>query len=164
AELSAGERMEVTAWAPAEAERPPPASRIVAAARARAQDLTRGAVDEADGWLRLAADAFIVEGPDVVAGYPWFGAWSRDTMISFPGLFLATGRAAQGRELLRRYAATLHDGLLANTADTGQLEYNTVDATLWFVQAVGGYCSATGDYGLGVELLPALETIYAAHL
>ena len=61
----------------------------------------------------------------MVAGYPWFGTWSRDTMISFEGLFLATGRAAEGRELLRRYAATLRDGLLANTADTGQLEYNT---------------------------------------
>ncbi|OLE26612.1 MAG: amylo-alpha-1,6-glucosidase [Actinobacteria bacterium 13_1_20CM_3_71_11] len=162
ADLSAGEVAEVTAWAGAEP--PPPATVIVAAARARAAELTAGAADGTEAQLRLAADAFIVQGPDVVAGYPWFGTWSRDTMISFPGLFLATGRAAQGRELLRRYAATLHDGLLANTADTGQLEYNTVDATLWFVQAVDGYCSATGDYGLGVELLPALETIYAAHL
>ncbi|OLB76421.1 MAG: amylo-alpha-1,6-glucosidase [Actinobacteria bacterium 13_2_20CM_2_71_6] len=187
AELLPGETMEVTAWAtgPAGATgpaasssaatgaaaagpattspRPPRAGTIVEAARSRAKELTRDAVDEADAHLRLAADAFVVDGPDVVAGYPWFGAWSRDTMISFEGLFLATGRAAQGRELLRRYAATLHDGLLANTADTGQVEYNTVDATLWFVHAVDAYTKATGDVDLGVELLPALETIRDAH-
>jgi predicted glycogen debranching enzyme len=163
AELSAGERMEVLAWAPADADRPPSAARIVAAARARAKELTRGATDVPDAWLRLAADAFIVDGPDVVAGYPWFGTWSRDTMISFEGLFLATGRAAEGRELLRRYAATLHDGLLANTADTGQVEYNTVDGTLWFVHALDAYVHATGDVDLGVELLPVLERVRDAH-
>ncbi len=133
-----------------------------------------------EGAYRLAADAFVVSGPgsgpDVVAGYPWFGAWSRDTMIAFEGLFLATGRAAEGRQLLRRYAASLRDGLLANNDerlagpaqvpahdDTGRLEYNTVDATLWFVHAVGAYVRATGDVDLGVELLPALESVREAH-
>jgi predicted glycogen debranching enzyme len=125
--------------------------------------LASGAADEADGLLRRAADAFIVDGPDVVAGYPWFGAWSRDTMISYPGLFLATGRADEGRELLRRYAGTLCDGLLANTADTGQVEYNTVDGTLWFVQAVDAHLRATGDHELGAELLPVLMDIRTAH-
>jgi predicted glycogen debranching enzyme len=163
AELSAGERMEVLAWAPIDADPPPPATRIVTAARARAKELTRDAADVPDAWLRLAADAFIVDGPDVVAGYPWFGSWSRDTMIAFEGLFLATGRAAEGRELLRRYAAALHEGLLPNTADTGQVEYNTVDATLWFVHAVDAYVHATGDIDLGVELLPALESVRDAH-
>jgi glycogen debranching enzyme len=161
ADLSPGGSVGVTAWMGP--EEPPPATTIVAAARARAKELTAGASDDTDAQLRLAADAFIVDGPDVVAGYPWFGTWSRDTMLSFEGLFLATGRAAQGRELLRRYAATLHDGLLANTADTGQLEYNTVDATLWFVHAVDVYVRATGDRDLGVELLPALESVYQAH-
>ena len=174
-DLSPGDTAEVTAWA-GEATAgagqvtawggsaaPPPASTIVAASRARAAALTAGALDATDAQLRLAADAFIIDGPDVVAGYPWFGTWSRDTMISFAGLFLATGRATQGRELLRRYAVTLHDGLLANTADTGRLEYNTVDATLWFIHAIGVYTRATGDFDLGVELLPALETVYQAH-
>jgi len=78
----------------------------------------------------LAADAFVTTPPDVVAGYPWFGAWSRDTMTSYEGLFLATGRVDEGRALLRGYAATVSEGMLANTADTGATEYNTTDATL----------------------------------
>ena len=93
----------------------------------------------------------------MVAGYPWFGAWSRDTMISYEGLFLCTGRADEGRELLRAYAATLSEGMLANTADTGRVEYNTVDATLWFLHAVSRHVTVTGDTDLGDELLPALR-------
>ena len=103
-------------------------------------------------------------GPDVVAGYPWFGAWSRDTMISYEGLFLATGRADEGRELLRSYAGTLSEGMLANTADTGSVEYNTVDGTLWFLHAVGRHVAATGDIDLAAELLPALRDVVDHHL
>ena len=163
AELKTGEAAEVTAWA-GDLDGPPvPAGRIVARARRRAATFTIGAADEADGLLRRAADRFIVDGPDVVAGYPWFGAWSRDTMISYPGLFLATGRADEGRELLRRYAGTLRDGLLANTADTGQVEYNTVDGTLWFVHAIDAHLRATDDLDLGAELLAVLMEIRDAH-
>jgi predicted glycogen debranching enzyme len=103
-------------------------------------------------------------GPDVVAGYPWFGAWSRDTMISYEGLFLCTGRAHLGRELLRSYAATLSEGMLANTADTGRVEYNTVDGTLWFLHAVSRHVTVTGDTDLGDELLPALHAVIDAHV
>jgi predicted glycogen debranching enzyme len=155
---------EVTAWAGDPAlSTSQPAREIVTAARRRNAAIVAGGADPVDGRLRLAADAFIVAGPDVVAGYPWFGAWSRDTMIAYPGLFLATGRADEGRELLRRYAGTLRDGLLANTADTGQVEYNTADGTLWFVHAIDAQVQATGDADLAAELLPALETIRAAH-
>ena len=89
--------------------------------------------------LVLAADQFVIEhdGPTAVAGYPWFGEWSRDLMTSYEGLFLATGRYDEGREALRRAAATVSEGMLANTADTGTLEYNTADGTLWFVHALG---------------------------
>ncbi len=114
--------------------------------------------------LGLAADAFIVRtpaGPDVVAGYPWFGAWSRDTMIAYEGLFLSTGRADEGRELLRTYAGTLSDGMLANTADTGQIEYNTADATLWFLHAVDRHLAATGDTDLAAELVEPLDDVVA---
>ncbi|GAA5183181.1 amylo-alpha-1,6-glucosidase [Rugosimonospora acidiphila] len=140
------------------------ATAIVAGARERAARLVSGAADAVDARLRLAADAFIIAGPDVVAGYPWFGAWSRDTMISYRGLFLATGRFEEGRALLRRYAGTLRDGLLANTADTGRPEYNTVDGTLWFVHALDEHVRRVGDTDLAAELIPALEQIREAHL
>jgi predicted glycogen debranching enzyme len=123
--------------------------------------------DSVQAALALAADAFVVRtrnGPDVVAGYPWFGAWSRDTMISYEGLFLETGRADEGRELLRGYAATLSDGMLANTADTGATEYNTVDGTLWFLHAVERHVTRTGDADLARELVDPLTGVVAAHL
>ncbi|SCG44600.1 amylo-alpha-1,6-glucosidase [Micromonospora coxensis] len=164
-----GDTVSVLAWADDLAEQPPPATEVVAAARARHRAVVAAAkpADPVGATLALAADAFVVRtgaGPDVVAGYPWFGAWSRDTMTSYEGLFLCTGRAEEGRELLRSYAATLSEGMLANTADTGRVEYNTVDATLWFLHAVSRHVTATGDTDLGDELLPALHGVVRAHL
>ncbi|MEV4728031.1 amylo-alpha-1,6-glucosidase, partial [Micromonospora humida] len=164
-----GDTVSVLAWAGDLAEEPPPATQVVAAARQRHRAVVAAAkpADAVDATLALAADAFVVRtpaGPDVVAGYPWFGAWSRDTMTSYEGLFLCTGRADEGRELLRAYAATLSEGMLANTADTGRVEYNTVDATLWFLHAVGRHVTVTGDTDLGDELLPALHGVVRAHL
>ncbi len=147
------------------------AGAIVAGARRRAAGVVAAAdpPDATGAALALAADAFVVRPggtgtPDVVAGYPWFGAWSRDTMISYEGLFLATGRAELGRELLLGYADTVSQGMLANTADTGQVQYNTVDATLWYVHAVGRYVAVTGDDDLAVRLRPVMAGIVAAHL
>ncbi|MDT0531012.1 amylo-alpha-1,6-glucosidase [Micromonospora sp. DSM 115977] len=164
-----GDTVSVLAWAGELAEEPPPATEVVAVARARNRRVVAAAkpADPVEATLALAADAFVVRtstGPDVVAGYPWFGAWSRDTMISYEGLFLCTNRADEGRELLRAYAATLSEGMLANTADTGRVEYNTVDATLWFLHAVSRHVTVTGDTDLGDELLPALHGVVDAHL
>ncbi|MDI6102489.1 amylo-alpha-1,6-glucosidase [Actinoplanes sp. NEAU-A12] len=164
-----GEIAEVSAWAGDLNDPPPPAGPAVAAARLRNRAVVAAAApaDDIQATLALAADAFVVHtvnGPDVVAGYPWFGAWSRDTMTSYEGLFLATNRSSEGRELLRAYAGTLSEGMLANTADTGGVEYNTVDGTLWFLHAVGRHVAATGDDDLAVELLPALRDIVAYHL
>ena len=78
-------------------------------------------------------------------------------MISYEGLFLATGRADEGRDLLRAYARTLSEGMLANTADTGRTEYNTADATLWFLHAVDRHVAATGDTDLAAELVDPLD-------
>jgi predicted glycogen debranching enzyme len=123
-----------------------------------------GALDAVDAQLLLAADQFVVAGPTVVAGYPWFGDWSRDTMTSYEGLLLETGRADTGRELLRRSAATLSEGMLANTADSGALEYNTADGTLWFLHAVGRHVARTGDLDLAAELSGALAGVLDAHI
>jgi predicted glycogen debranching enzyme len=154
-----GDTSAVSAWAQPVAQAPPPAAEVIEAARRRNEGFPSP--------LALAADAFVIRtatGPDVVAGYPWFGAWSRDTMLSYDGLFLTTGRHSEGRELLRGYAATLSEGMLANTADTGDVEYNTADGTLWFLHAVGRHVAVTNDTDLAAELLPALRSVVDAHL
>jgi predicted glycogen debranching enzyme len=168
-ELAPGETHELTAAAAPFDDQPPKATAIVARARERARELIRasGAVDEVDAQLVLAADQFAITTggrPTAVAGYPWFGEWSRDLMTSYEGLYLATGRHDEGREVLRSAAATVSEGMLANTADTGSLEYNTVDGTLWFVHAVGRHVTIAGDDDLGAELAPVIELIIDHHL
>ena len=145
-----------------------PAGDIVAAARARAAQLSANAhaTDEIGAVLARAADQFVVStatGPSVVAGYPWFGEWSRDTMTSYEGLFLCTGRYDEGHDLLIRSAATLSEGMLANTADAGGLEYNTADGTLWFIHAVGRHVAVTGDLDILAKLNGTLDGIIDAH-
>jgi predicted glycogen debranching enzyme len=104
--------------------------------------------------LALAADQFIVNrGVDgslsktVIAGYHWFGDWGRDTMIALPGLTLTTGRAQIARSILETFAHFVSEGMLPNRfPDGGSIpEYNTVDATLWFIEAIRAYVEATGD-------------------
>jgi len=100
----------------------------------------------------------------VVAGYPWFGDWSRDTFTSYEGLFLETGRSDEGRSLLGRAAASISEGMLANTADAGGTEYNTVDGTLWFLHALGRHVARTGDLDLAAGLAPVLGSIVKHHV
>jgi predicted glycogen debranching enzyme len=167
-ELDPGATHEVTAAA-LPAGRLPAAANVVSNARARARSLiaAAGAGDELGARLVLAADQFAITTggrPTAVAGYPWFGEWSRDLMTSYEGLYLATNRADEGRDVLLTSAATVSEGMLANTADTGTLEYNTVDGTLWFVHAVGRHVAVTGDDDLGNEVAPVLEQIVEHHL
>jgi predicted glycogen debranching enzyme len=166
ADLGAGDAVGVEAWAGDPATPLPTAEELVLAARARARRVAEAARpnDEADRLLAHAADQFVVAGPTVVAGYPWFGDWSRDTMTSYEGLLLETGRWDEGRALLHRAADGLSRGMLANTADVGGTpEYNTADGTLWFVHAVGRHVAVTGDLDLGAELAPALEDVIEHH-
>ena len=166
-ELATGDLIEVEAWA---GDAPPPsAGGLIDAARSRARAVaaTARATDGVDELLAHAADQFIVSapsGPTVVAGYPWFGDWSRDTMTSYEGLFLDTNRPDEGRELLLAAAGSVSDGMLANTADTGATEYNTVDAAMWFVHAVGRHLSRTGDTDLGAAVLDAITDVVDHHL
>ena len=169
-QLASGESAHVESWAGDLESAPPAAPDIIEQARTRARTVAKQAqpTDDIDASLAVACDQFIVEdpqgfGPTVVAGYPWFGNWSRDTMISYPGLFLETRRWDEGRALLTSAGATLSEGMLANTADTGTLEYNTVDATLWFVHAVGRHVATTQDVDLAAELLPDLDQIVEHH-
>ena len=124
--------------------------------------------------LVLAADQFLVERqlagggfvPSVIAGYPWFNDWGRDTFIALPGLALATGRPETGAAILRALAGFVRDGLVPNTfPDTaGEPSYNTADASLWFVLAVAAWERATGDATLAHDLFPVLTEIVDDHL
>jgi len=167
--LTPGEIHEVTAAAAPFDGSLPSAVELIANARARAADLVRRAdvTDAIDAQLVLAADSFTIETsgrPTAVAGYPWFGEWSRDLMTSYEGLYLSTNRPDEGREVLRTSAATVSEGMLANTADTGSLEYNTIDGTLWFVHALERHIAVTGDHDLGAELAPVVDQIIEHHL
>jgi predicted glycogen debranching enzyme len=102
----------------------------------------------------------------VIAGYPWFTDWGRDTMISLEGLSLATGRYAEARWLLRTFAQYTRDGLIPNMFPEGEKEglYHTADATLWMFHALDRYLEVTGDRETLGLMLPVLSEIVAAHL
>ncbi|MGB3713702.1 MAG: amylo-alpha-1,6-glucosidase, partial [Candidatus Promineifilaceae bacterium] len=124
--------------------------------------------------LTLAADQFIVkrstagdpDGLTVIAGYPWFGDWGRDTMIALPGLTLATGRADDAAKILCTFASYVDKGMLPNRfPDEGEEpEYNTADATLWYFEALRAYHDFTGDLDLVRELYPVLREIIEWHV
>lgn len=133
----------------------------------------RGAPD----WLRqliLAADSFIVARPlsdgspgqSVIAGYPWFGDWGRDTLIALPGLTLATGRADLARRILLTYAHFIDQGMLPNQLPAaGEAPaYNTVDAALWYVEAWRATVAASADVATLTEAFPVVQEIIAWHV
>jgi predicted glycogen debranching enzyme len=115
--------------------------------------------------LALAADTFIVSrgsnGKTILAGYPWFTDWGRDTMISLPGLAPAAGRPEIARNILETFAGCAEFGLIPNRFPDGNESpaYNTVDAALWFVLAVDSYVRETGDTAFLEHLWPTLSSI-----
>jgi len=187
-ELAEGES--ATVWLTTEsAPRSMGALAITNERRREEQLLTRARID-APNWIRqlvLAADQFVVAraapqpadesqlraqasaastGNTVIAGYPWFSDWGRDTMIALPGLTLATGRHDIAASVLRTFARYVSDGMLPNRfPDAGEApEYNTVDATLWYFHAIDQYVAASGDRRLVTELYPVLLDIVDWHL
>ena len=128
-------------------------------------------------WIRqlvLAADQFIVDralkddpnAKSVIAGYPWFGDWGRDTMIALPGLTLATGRPEIAKKVLATFARFVDQGSLPNLfPDAGSApEYNTADAVLWMFEAVRQYFTTTQDKEFLGKLYPVLREIVDWHL
>src|SRR5207245_1595521 len=102
----------------------------------------------------------------IIAGYPWFADWGRDSMISLPGLRLSTGRYNEARGLLKAFASYTHGGLIPNRfPDSGEApEYNTIDATLWMFHALDRYLKATEDWSLLNELFLTLSSIIDWHV
>jgi predicted glycogen debranching enzyme len=157
----------------ARAQRAAHEAKIVDAWNAQGKAISAGSPE----WLRqlvLAADQFLVkralpgepDGRSVIAGYHWFGDWGRDTMIALPGLTLATGRAEVARQILLAFAKYVDGGMLPNNFPDagGKPEYNTVDAALWYFEAVRQYCAATRDTQTLKNLFPVLVGIVDAHV
>jgi predicted glycogen debranching enzyme len=118
--------------------------------------------------LALAADQFIVKRGElktIIAGYHWFSDWGRDTMISLPGLCLVTGRFEDAKDILKAFANGVSEGMLPNRfPDHGEaLEYNTIDATLWFFHAIYKYYQYTQDKTFIKSVLPVLQDIIDWH-
>jgi len=149
---------------------------LLAEQNRQAQLLAQAQLDHAPPWIRqlaLAADQFIVTrdingepGQSVVAGFPWFSDWGRDTMIALPGLTLATGRAEDAARILRTYARYIDQGMLPNRFPdaSNEPEYNTVDATLWYFQAIYA-CIKTleVDHPTIAALYPVMTGIVQSH-
>jgi len=173
--LAPGESLTLAFSTEADASLDGPAAR--ARRRARDEQLVRQAdLDDAPAdiqHLAPAADQFVVDrataddpdGKSIIAGYPWFGDWGRDTMIALPGLTLTTGRPDVAEKILRTYARHVDRGMIPNRfPDQGDTpEYNTVDATLWYVEAIRAYVDATGDTALLRDLFPVLQDIVEWH-
>jgi predicted glycogen debranching enzyme len=125
--------------------------------------------------LLRAGDAYVVrrgEGKTIVAGYPWFTDWGRDTFIALRGLCIATGRLGDARSILLEWAGLVSEGMLPNRfVDQGDApEYNTVDASLWYVVAVHDYLRALEAEGRKAptrdlkRLTEAVQAIMVGHI
>ena len=124
--------------------------------------------------LVLAADQFLVQralpenpgGASVIAGYPWFSDWGRDTMIALPGLTLATGRPEIARNILQCFSRFVDAGMLPNNFPDagGSPAYNSVDSSLWYFEAIRQYFAATEDLDFIRQLFPVLAGIVDLHV
>ena len=153
-------------------EQAPGAADLLGRHRARMEQLLKAADlrDELARTLVLSADAYIARrdstgGKTILAGYPLFSDWGRDTMIALPGCCLSTGRFDDARSILRTFLAYEKDGLVPNLFPEGETKpmYNTVDAALLLIDAVWQYVTRTGDWDFVAESYPVLERIIAGY-
>jgi predicted glycogen debranching enzyme len=166
--------------ATAEHSPPSPGDDVLDALTRRSRQLIAALPKSAPPWvstLATASDQFIVRrgakgagSASIIAGYPWFSDWGRDTMIALPGLTTALGRFDTAAAILRTYAGFVDRGMLPNRFPDagGAPEYNTADAALWMFQAVNNYLEATRDPvrrppDLLRDLFPTLAAIIHAH-
>jgi len=160
-----------TAWLAASSETQAPAPDAWERALARKSSLAGN-----KGWndtqnrLKLAADQFLVRRTDglytILAGFPWFTDWGRDTMISLPGLCLETGRLESAASIIKAFCGAMDRGIIPNRFPEGneKPDTNTVDATLWLFHALARYTQAAKDFSLVKELYPKLVESIEWHL
>jgi predicted glycogen debranching enzyme len=175
----------VSLLATAESTAPAPADEVLEALRTKTRRLVESLPAASPAWigaLAIASDQFIVRreiagatpsvggapaaGSSVIAGYPWFADWGRDTMISLPGLATSLGRHDLAAGILRTFAGFIDGGMLPNNfPDAGETpQYNTADATLWMFQALDDHLAAKPDPDLVRDLFPALMNVIHAHV
>src|SRR5215813_10269313 len=149
-------------------------SAVLAAAGPLLEPTNEPAPDPRLSQLVLSEDQFIAarsllgqrNGKTIIAGYGWFGDWGRDTMIALPGLTLSTGRPGIAKQILLAFSRFVDRGMLPNNfPDAGGAPgYNTIDATLWYFEAIRQYFAATNDTATLKTLFPVLKEIIEAHL
>ncbi|GET43504.1 amylo-alpha-1,6-glucosidase [Microseira wollei] len=124
-----------------------------------------------DIWRQLlrAGEQFIayrasISGPTIIAGYPWFNDWGRDTLIALPGLAIVPQRFSLAKGLLQTFGHYCDRGLIPNAFPDagGEPFYNSIDASLWWIEVLGIYLEATGDWDFLVEQYPTVRQIYKA--
>jgi predicted glycogen debranching enzyme len=165
--------------ASAEESAAPDGNAVLEAIQGEARAISLALPKSSPAWIHAlarASDQFVVRRgavvragkttPSIIAGYPWFADWGRDTMISLPGLATALGRYDLAACVLRSYAAFVDRGMLPNRfPDGGEMpEYNTADATLWMFHALDDYLQARRDPDLLNALFPTLVDIIHAHV
>jgi predicted glycogen debranching enzyme len=170
-----GTRVPLYLIATAETETPATGSEVVKSIHNDGKILAARLPKSAPAWIRSlarASDQFIVRrgaagaaAASIIAGYPWFADWGRDTMISLPGLATALGRYDIAANILKTYASFVDRGMLPNRfPDGGEApEYNTADATLWMFHALEDYLQAKPSPELLAHLFPTLVSIIHAH-
>lgn len=109
-----------------------------------------------------------ISGKTLLAGFPWFGDWGRDTMIALPGVCLVTGEYEIAKLILETFAKYCHRGRLPNKFPDhhlDELQYNSLDASLWYFYAIQKYIEYTGDWQWVIQrLFPVLEAIIQQHI
>lgn len=135
------------------------------------RDILTETCDDIETKLQIACDHFIVDrkstnSKTVIAGYPWFTDWGRDTMIALPGLTLSTGRYDDAKDIIRTFIKYEKDGLIPNMFPDNNIEpmYNTIDGTLWLFIAVFQYYNETKDKEFIIEIFPTLNRIIQKHI
>ena len=139
--------------------------------------MLKASVGDDAAMLAMATDDFVVQRTvgnrtlkTILAGYPWFADWGRDTFIALPGLLLCTGRYDAARDTLAAFASVIKDGLVPNrfddySSDESAAHYNSVDAALWFLQAAHAYMDATEDTDSWNDwLAPAIRQIIEGYI
>lgn len=157
----------------------PALQRFIAHDQAQLQRFRANApeLSELPDWIEqliMAADSFLFarplpglpDGESVIAGFPWFGDWGRDTMIALPGLTLATGRHDSALRILQTFARFVDRGMLPNVfPGAGETpEYNTADAALWYFEAWRAYLDTTSDTAALAQVFPVLEEMIDWHV